>query len=109
MMFSRETKRRIMDRCDGLCERWLPEGRRCLAPVVDIHHIVPRAMGGRKGVWHELINDEKNGMGVCRTCHEMAAFWTEDDSRLVPGPDFRAALRRGELADCLVLASNKGV
>ena len=95
MTFSPEVKRRILERSDGLCERTLPSGRRCLAPVVEIHHIVAKKMGGRKGVMREAINDERNGMAVCRCCHDAASLWDSDAAVLVPGADFRAALRTG--------------
>ena len=91
-MFSLKVKQKILDRSGQLCERKLPNGKRCLARVSDIHHIVAKKMGGRKGVYREAINDERNSMAVCRKCHDMASMWNPDATELVPGGDFRTAL-----------------
>jgi hypothetical protein len=56
-------------------------------------------MGGRKGVMRELINDERNGMDVCLRCHKSASSWNADAADLVPGEDFRQALRTGRGLD----------
>ena len=96
-MFSLEVRREIRERSGGLCERKLPDGRRCLAPASDIHHIVPKGMGGRHGAMKRLINDLRNGIDVCRSCHERASMWNEDADDLVPGAEFREKLRKGEV------------
>ena len=37
------------------------------APIVDVHHIVPKGIGGRKGA-----DDVENLIGLCRECHRKA-------------------------------------
>jgi len=67
-----------------------------MAPVVHQHHIVPKGMGGRHGPMKVLINDERNGMAVCRSCHDSVSFWNEDAADLVPGKEFRRDLAAGK-------------
>ncbi len=100
-MFKPDTRQRIIERSGGLCERKLPGGNRCLCQAVDIHHIVPKGMGGRKGVYRELIDDERNGMACCRGCHTDVGCWDNDADSLVPGAEFRAALRTGKGLEAL--------
>ena len=55
--------KRIRDRYvrkHPLCEQCLKEGRYVAAE--EVHHIVPLSEGGS--------NEEKNLMGLCRSCHE---------------------------------------
>jgi 5-methylcytosine-specific restriction endonuclease McrA len=39
----------------------------CGTVAVDVHHIIPRGMGGRKGA-----NHPDNLIALCRTCHDKA-------------------------------------
>mgnify|MGYP001582454071 FL=1 len=96
-MFSSAARREIRERSAGLCERKLPDGKRCLAPAVEEHHIVAKGMGGRHGIMKRLINDPRNGIDVCRQCHEGASTWNDDADDLVPGKEFRERLRRGNI------------
>jgi len=39
----------------------------CTSPAVDVHHLIPRGMGGSKTKDHI-----ENLMGLCRKCHNKA-------------------------------------
>lgn len=49
----------------------------CHAPAVDIHHIIPKGMGGRANA-----DVEENLIALCRHCHEAAHQNALDQSRL---------------------------
>jgi len=107
MTFPKVVLERILERSGGLCERKLPDGKRCFAPAVDAHHIVPKKMGGRKGIWILAVNDERNGMVVCRGCHDTVAGWNPDATDLVPGKEFREILRKGRRNCPVILTENQ--
>ena len=92
-MFSIEIRRRVQERCGGMCERKLPSGQRCGSPIWDFHHCVAKKMGGRHGIMKKLVNQIENCIAVCRGCHDQASSWNEDATDLVPGKEFRQQLR----------------
>ena len=94
MTFPLEIKRHIFERSNGLCEVRLQNGERCMAPAVDTHHIIAKGIGGRRGKMKELINDGRNGMAVCRQCHDNVNLLGDDFDLFVPGREFRELLRR---------------
>ena len=96
-MLPRRVIEYVLRRSGGLCERKLPDGRRCLAPAADFHHIVPKRMGGRKGLFRKLFDDPRNIMAACRPCHDCASSWNEDAASLVPGAEYRQALEAGDV------------
>lgn len=96
MSFSRAVRQKVLFRSSGLCERWLPEGRRCLAPGAEFHHIVPKGMGGRRGEAKKLIDSEANCMLVCLKCHRErheGHGWNEDADKLIPLGEIRRYLK----------------
>jgi len=98
MAFSREVKEAVLRRSSGLCERKLPNGQRCLALGAEFHHIVLRSRHGKR--IKKLADSEENCMLICLTCHRNrhdGVGWNADADSLVPGADFRLALREGGL------------
>lgn len=69
MAFSKKTKETVWRRASGLCERILPNGKRCLAPGAEYHHIKLKGMGGRKGEMKKKIDALDNCLLVCIECH----------------------------------------
>ena len=101
MAVSQKTKQIVWERSGGLCERRLANGRQCMAPAVDQHHIIPKGMGGRKGVMKVLFDKPDNLMNICRSCHSCVSMWNEDATGLVPGKEFRTALKAGDTSEAL--------
>ncbi len=98
MPFSKEVTQKVWDRADGLCERKLPNGQRCLAPGSEFHHIVLKGMGGRHGRFKKMADSKANCMLVCLGCHRErheGHGWNDDADSLIPGADIRLALRAG--------------
>lgn len=98
MSFGKYVVEKVQLRSGGLCERQLPDGRRCLAPGAEHHHIVLKGMGGRKGEMKKLIDSEENCMVICLSCHRQrheGHGWNEDAADLVPGKEFRERLKKG--------------
>lgn len=109
MAVTEKTKRLVWERSDGLCERRLVNGRQCMALAVDQHHIIPKGMGGRKGVMKMLFDLPDNLMNTCRNCHGCVSMWNEDATDLVPGKEFRTALRDGNTNEALrILKGEEG-
>ena len=54
----------IEHRARGLCEA-------CGRFADDVHHILPKQMGGRHGEMADKINDPRNLAAVCRDCHDL--------------------------------------
>jgi 5-methylcytosine-specific restriction endonuclease McrA len=54
----------IEHRSRGLCES-------CGRLADDVHHILPKQMGGRHGEMADKINDARNLAAVCRDCHDL--------------------------------------
>jgi 5-methylcytosine-specific restriction endonuclease McrA len=96
--FPVKVRREIFERASGLCERKLPNGKRCLAPATEAHHIIPKRMGGRKKSL-PLFDDKRNGMAACRPCHVAEPFWNEDAADLVPGKEYREWLKKIDRGD----------
>ena len=71
MAFSKRTKEFVWQRASGLCERVKPDGKRCLAPGAEFHHILLKKMGGRKGGVKKKIDALDNCMLVCLECHRL--------------------------------------
>ena len=95
-MFSTEVRWNVLERSEGLCERKLPTGQRCLAPGSEFHHIVLKKMGGRHGKYKEMVDSEANCMLVCLGCHRERhdhSSWNDDAADLIPGQDIRDRLR----------------
>ena len=80
--FSPEVRQQVWQESGGLCERKHPDGRRCLAPGMEFHHLVPKRMGGRKGEVKKWVDSAKNCMLVCLHCHRTEPFWNEDAREL---------------------------
>ena len=69
-MLSATARADVQERSGGLCEGILPNGKLCLSQVnLEIHHIIPKRMGGRKGLIAEVLDQAWNLMHVCRSCH----------------------------------------
>ena len=64
--FSQETVNKVLARSYTQCEH-------CgLAPVQEIHHRIPRGMGGVRGRHAEVVASPANALGLCRSCHDWA-------------------------------------
>ena len=69
-MLSVAVRNEVIERSGGLCEGLLTSGQRCLrGSSLEIHHIIPKRMGGRKGLIAEVLDQAWNLMHVCRSCH----------------------------------------
>lgn len=64
--FSQETVNKVLTRSHARCEHC---GR---APVQEIHHRIPRGMGGVRGKHAEAVASPANALGLCRGCHDWA-------------------------------------
>lgn len=63
--FSKDTKRKALERSGELCEGIKPDGERCCFPVAikkHFDHIIPDALGG--------ANDLTNCAVLCIACHD---------------------------------------
>jgi 5-methylcytosine-specific restriction endonuclease McrA len=56
-----EIRAKVMKRANGKCEALLPNGRRCLAPATECHHIRPLSKGGTTTM--------ANLLAICQDCH----------------------------------------
>lgn len=64
--FSEETRNLVLRRCFAKCEL-------CgAAPVQEIHHRIPRGMGGVAGEHAAVVESPANALGLCRGCHHWA-------------------------------------
>lgn len=69
MALSKAVREAVWKRASGLCERIKPDGKRCLAPGAEFHHIILKGMGGRKGEMKKWSDSEENIALVCLMCH----------------------------------------
>ena len=69
MTLSVTVRQEVIERAGGLCEG-IRNGKRCNSPrSLEIHHIIPKRMGGRKGPMAKVLDQSWNLMLVCRACH----------------------------------------
>lgn len=64
--FSRETVETVIARSGGICEVC---GK---ARVGEIHHRIPRGMGGVKGDHASVVESAANALCLCSECHRWA-------------------------------------
>ena len=74
-MVSIQVRNEVIERAGALCEgrvyykpgpQWMP----CLSSQgLEIHHIIAKRMGGRKGDIAKALDQAWNLMLVCRACH----------------------------------------
>lgn len=68
-IISQRVRLEVFDRAGGLCECILPNGKRCCRPGSEIHHLVARKMGGRRGQAKKNIENIDNYRLFCLECH----------------------------------------
>ena len=74
-MVSIQVRNEVVERSGGLCEgtERIPgysKDTPCLSGIMlEIHHIIPKRMGGRKGPVAKALDMAWNLMLVCRACH----------------------------------------
>jgi len=57
----------IWDRSEGRCElMW--DGVRCPNTAAELHHLIHRKMGGRKGKMKEIVESPSNWFASCMAC-----------------------------------------
>lgn len=59
-------RRAVRSRCFGLCE-----GCGVGGALLDVHHRQARGAGGVHGAAAVVANDPRNGLALCRLCHDM--------------------------------------
>ena len=64
----REVESRSGRRCEGIRPG---ESGRCYSPHrLQKHHIIPKGMGGRKGLTAQVLDEPWNVLECCLSCHQ---------------------------------------
>lgn len=64
-----ETRVAVFERAQGLCEVNVRYGDVCVDVASDVHHRVPRGLGGCHGEAREVSDRLSSVMAACRPCH----------------------------------------
>ena len=73
MTLSASVRDEVLERAGHLCEGTRPNGDRCLkCGSLEIHHVILKKMGGRKGAMAKKIDEGSNLLLLCRSCHARA-------------------------------------
>lgn len=83
MAFSQKVKDEVARRSGGLCERILPNGKRCFGHATQYHHKELKGMGGRHGEAKVFSDSVANCLHTCTPCHDdrhLQGGWKGDGS-----------------------------